>query len=55
MAAAGGLDIGAVPGAHSVRISVEEYTALEPDLVLVMLCGFGIDRARKELAEKPVA
>jgi iron complex transport system substrate-binding protein len=54
VAAAGGIDVGAVPGAHSVRISAEEYVAFAPDRVLVMLCGFGIERARRELAQTPL-
>jgi hypothetical protein len=37
-----------------VRISAEDYLALTPDLVLVMLCGFGIERAGKELAATPL-
>jgi iron complex transport system substrate-binding protein len=48
--AAGGDDIGAQPGGHSARRQWSELRDLEPDHVLVMLCGFGIDRARKELA-----
>jgi len=48
--AAGGHDIGAQPGSHSARRQWSELRDLEPDHVLVMLCGFGIDRARKELA-----
>lgn len=54
VAAAGGIDVGAVPGAHSVRISAEEYAALAPDMVIVMLCGFGVERARRELAQIPL-
>jgi len=54
VSAAGGIDVGAEPGAHSVRISAEDYKALEPDLVLVMLCGFGVERAKKELALTPL-
>ena len=54
VAAAGGVDVGAAPGAHSVAMSAEDYTRLAPDLVLVMLCGFGLERARKELAQTPL-
>ena len=54
VSAAGGIDVGAEPGAHSVRISVEDYKALKPDLVLVMLCGFGVERAERELARTPL-
>jgi len=47
--AAGGEDVGAEPGSHSSRREWREVSGLQPDHVLVMLCGFGIDRARGEL------
>jgi len=46
---AGGQDVAARPGQHSRRISWEEAARLRPDLVVVMLCGFGLDRSLKEL------
>ena len=46
--AAGGRDVGAEPGTHSVRGSWDHITALEPDVLFVMLCGFGVDRATAE-------
>lgn len=49
VAAAGGLDVAAAPGAHSAVSSWSAAVALRPDLILVMLCGFGVDRARAEL------
>jgi iron complex transport system substrate-binding protein len=49
VAAAGGDDIGAFPGSHSARREWGELSRLRPDHVLIMLCGFGIDRARTEL------
>lgn len=49
VAAAGGTDVGAVPGGHSVHREWGELGKLRPDLTLVMLCGFGVDRARTEL------
>jgi iron complex transport system substrate-binding protein len=49
VAAAGGLDVGAEAGTHSMRRSWSEVAALRPDLILIMLCGFGVDRARAEL------
>jgi iron complex transport system substrate-binding protein len=49
VAAAGGLDVGARPGRHSARRDWEEVSRLEPDHVLIMLCGFGVERARSEL------
>jgi iron complex transport system substrate-binding protein len=49
VAAAGGCDVGAVPGAHSAVSSWEAAAALHPELIVVMLCGFGVARARAEL------
>lgn len=49
VAAAGGIDAGAVPGAHSAVSSWEAAASLRPDLAVVMLCGFGLARARAEL------
>lgn len=50
VAAAGGEDVGAGPGAHSARMTWEAAAALGPECIVVMLCGFGVDRARAELA-----
>lgn len=57
VAAAGGEDVGAGPGAHSARVTWEAAAALRPGCIVVMLCGFGVDRARAELARPlpPVA
>jgi len=52
--AAGGVDIGATAGAPSRRITAEDFAALRPDRILVMLCGFGLDRARRELERTPL-
>jgi iron complex transport system substrate-binding protein len=49
--AAGGIDIGARPGSHSRSRAWSELACLDPDVVLVMLCGFGLERARREWAE----
>lgn len=49
VAAAGGKDIGAHPGSHSARREWRELSRLRPDHILVMLCGFGVERARAEL------
>lgn len=49
VAAAGGLDIGARPGSHSARRQWRELSGLRPDHIVVMLCGFGIERSRAEL------
>src|SRR5262249_51634267 len=50
VAAAGGVDVGAAPGSHSVVSDWTSLAALRPDLVVVMLCGFDVPRARAELA-----
>ena len=47
--AAGGHDVAVRPGSHSARLGWDEAARLRPDLVLVLLCGFGIERARAEL------
>ena len=49
VAAAGGEDVGAEPGCHSSPRAWTELERLRPDVVIVMLCGFGIERARAEL------
>lgn len=51
VAAAGGENIGAVPGAKSTRWRWKNASRLQPDVVIVMLCGFGVARAQQELAE----
>lgn len=47
--AAGGTDVGAEPGSHSAMRSWRELAGLRPDLVLVILCGFGVQRSLAEL------
>ncbi|HWA16967.1 MAG TPA: ABC transporter substrate-binding protein [Gemmatimonadales bacterium] len=49
VAAAGGLDVGAEPGSHSVTREWDEVAALEPDVVFVLLCGMDLPRAQREL------
>jgi len=49
VAAAGGHDVGAAAGAHSAVSSWDAATELRPDLIAVMLCGFGLPRAQSEL------
>jgi iron complex transport system substrate-binding protein len=50
VAAAGGLDVGAEPGEHSAVVSWADAAALRPEVIVVMLCGFGLARAQAELA-----
>jgi iron complex transport system substrate-binding protein len=49
VAAAGGVAAGAAPGAQSAASTWEAAASPRPDLIIVMLCGFGLDRARIEL------
>jgi iron complex transport system substrate-binding protein len=48
--AAGGTDVGAAPGSHSARWEWQEVVGLRPDLIVVMLCGFGLSRSQAELS-----
>lgn len=50
VAAAGGRDVGAVPGAHSVARAWRELRGLEPEVVVVAPCGFDVPRAQRELS-----
>jgi iron complex transport system substrate-binding protein len=45
---AGGLDVLGMPGEHSERRTWEEVAAAEPDIVVVMPCGYDADRAHEE-------
>ncbi|HEY3011319.1 MAG TPA: hypothetical protein VGJ36_01135 [Gemmatimonadales bacterium] len=49
VAAAGGEAVGTRAGSHSTRQDWPELVRLRPDHLLVMLCGFGVERARAEL------
>lgn len=49
VAAAGAMDVGAAPGAHSARWPWPDVRALSPDVIIVMLCGLGVERTRREL------
>jgi iron complex transport system substrate-binding protein len=51
--AAGGEDIGAQAGAHSMRTTWPDIAALRPEVVIVMLCGFGVERSLLELQALP--
>jgi iron complex transport system substrate-binding protein len=48
---AGGTPVGARPGDRSMAHPWGELLALRPDLVVVALCGFDVERARTELAQ----
>ena len=47
--AAGGKDVGAEPGAIPPGASGRSFAGSRPDHIIVMLCGFGVERARTEL------
>jgi iron complex transport system substrate-binding protein len=48
---AGGTAVGARPGDRSMAHPWGELLALRPDLVVVALCGFDVERARTELVQ----
>lgn len=50
VALAGGEPVGSVAGERSAAHPWAELSALAPDLVVVALCGFDVDRARLEVA-----
>ena len=45
-----GRDVGAEPGSHSARRAWPELAALRPDILVIMLCGFGVERSIAELS-----
>ena len=50
VALAGGRDVGNAPGARSVQRTWAELAILAPDRLIVALCGFDVNRARREVA-----
>ena len=50
IAAAGGLDVAAAPGARSRRLSWDEVARLDPDLVVAMPCGYDAAGAAAQVA-----
>ena len=47
---AGGVDVLAQPGAHSVQIDVDAVRAAAPEVLLFAPCGFDVERATRESA-----
>jgi len=45
---AGGIDVLAEPGAHSVQVDVRSVRAADPDVLLFAPCGFDVERAARE-------
>jgi len=51
VASAGGFDVGARSGSHSTCSSWTTLGSLGPEIAVVMLCGFDVARARRELEQ----
>jgi iron complex transport system substrate-binding protein len=51
IAAAGGVDVGARAGDHSTERTWGEVVGLRPDVVILAICGFGLERALREWRE----
>lgn len=49
--AAGGEDVGARPGEHSRQVDWAHVESLEPDVMLIMPCGFDVERTEAELGD----
>ena len=49
VACAGGVDALGTPGSPSVRVTWEQVHAAQPDVLVIMPCGFSIARAKREL------
>lgn len=49
VAMAGGVNLFGVAGRHSPWMSWEDLVAADPDMILVLPCGFDIARARREM------
>ena len=47
---AGGINLFSRPGAHSPWLEWDELESQDPDVIVVMPCGFGIERCEKEMA-----
>ena len=50
---AGGRNVLGRAGEHSPWLSAEELSAAEPDVIVVMPCGFGLERTVRESAQLP--
>ena len=48
VACAGGVDIFGEPGKPSFRVSAEQVIEAQPDILIVMQCGYGVARNRAE-------
>jgi iron complex transport system substrate-binding protein len=50
VALAGGQAVGVTPGASAPRLDWDAIGASNPDLIVVMPCGFGLERTRMEMS-----
>lgn len=50
IAAAGGEDVAALPGAHSARLRWDDLARLDPDLIVAMPCGYDAAGAAAQVA-----
>ncbi len=48
--AAGGVNLFGASGEHSPWLSWEQLREADPDVIVVLPCGFGLDRTRREMA-----
>ena len=48
VASSGGIDVFGEPGRPSFRISAEQVIEARPDIIIVMQCGYGVERNRAE-------
>ena len=48
VACAGGIDLFGQPGKPSFRVSAEQVIEAQPDIIIVMQCGYGVARNRAE-------
>ena len=50
IALAGGADVFGEPGGHSARLTWDQIAAADPDVIVVMPCGFDEAGAREQIA-----
>jgi len=48
VASAGGIDVFGEPGKPSFRVSPEQVIEAQPEIIVVMQCGYGVERNRTE-------
>ena len=48
---AGGVNLSGVAGSHSTQISWQELAGLDPDVLIIMPCGYGLEASRRDAEE----